>query len=270
VRRVLLALVIVVLAASTAVLRSGRPALPPGAPRVARDLPVGGEPVRLDPAGFTTRIDHPYWPMRPGTRWVYRATGTGDDPRRIVVTVTGRTERILGIHATVVHDVMLEEGEVKEDTYDWYAQDLAGNVWYLGEDTRKLEDGKVVSTEGSWRAGVDGALPGIALPADPSPGMVYRQEYDGARAQDSAAVLSLHQRARVPSGLFDQVLITKEFSPLEPRLLTHDFYALGVGPVLSLTVSGGADREELVSFRPSRLPSSAWRTAGRARGSRTG
>ena len=266
----LLALVIVVLAASTAVLRSGRPALPPGAPRAARDLPVGGEPVRLDPAGFTTRIDHPYWPMRPGTRWVYRATGTGDDPRRIVVTVTGRTERILGIHATVVHDVMLEEGEVKEDTYDWYAQDLAGNVWYLGEDTRKLEDGKVVSTEGSWRAGVDGALPGIVLPADPSPGMAYRQEYDGARAQDSAAVLSLHQRARVPSGLFDQVLITKEFSPLEPRLLTHDFYALGVGPVLSLTVSGGADREELVSFQPARLPSVAWRTAGRARGSRTG
>ena len=204
--------------------------------------------------------------MRPGTRWVYRTTGAGDDPRRIVVTVTGRTERILGIHATVVHDVVFEEGEVNEDTYDWYAQDLAGNVWYLGEDTRKLDDGKVISTEGSWRTGVDGALPGIVLPADPAPGMAYRQEYDGARAQDTAAVLSLHQRARVPSGRFDQVLITKEFSPLEPRLLKHDFYALGVGPVLSLTVAGGADREKLVSFQPARSPPYAWRTASTARG----
>jgi hypothetical protein len=263
---VLPVLVIVVLAASTAVLRSGRPAVPHASPRAARDLPIGGEPVRLDPAGFTTRIDHPYWPMRPGTRWVYRAIGAGDDPRRIEVTVTGRSERILGIHATVVHDVAFEEGEVKEDTYDWYAQDAAGNVWYLGEDTRKLDDGKVISTEGSWRAGVDGALPGILLPADPSPGLVYRQEYDGARARDTGAVLSLDQRARVPSGLFDRVLITKEFSPLEPRLLKHDFYALGVGPVLSLTVAGGADREELVSFQPARSPPYAWRTAGTARG----
>jgi hypothetical protein len=265
VRRPLLVLVIVLVAASTAALRSGRPAVPqqPGA---ARDLPIGGEPARLDPAGFTTRIDHPYWPMRPGTRWVYRATGADGDRQRIVVTVTGRTKQILGIHATVVHDVESEDGEVKEDTYDWYAQDAHGNIWYLGEDTRKLHGGKVTSTKGSWQAGVDGAEPGILLPANPNPGMAYRQEYRGAEAQDTAAVLSLHQRAKVPSGLFDHVLITKEFTPLEPNLLEHDFYALGVGPVLSVTVSGGSGREELVSFQPAPCPSCAWRTGGTARG----
>jgi hypothetical protein len=165
-----------------------------------------------------------------------------------------------------VHDVVTEDGSLVEDTYDWYAQDDKGNIWYLGEDTKEYENGKVATTEGSWQAGVDGAQPGILLPASPGPGMVYRQEYDGARAQDTAAVVSLHQRARVPSGLFDHVLITKEFTPLEPSLLKHDFYAFGVGPVLSLTVSGGSDREELLSYVPAPEPAFPWRIAGTARG----
>jgi hypothetical protein len=249
VRRALLALAIVLLAASTATLGGGSPTVVQGSAEAAT-LPIGGEPVHLDPAQFTARIDHPYWPMRPGTRWIYRQTGEDGDGRRIEVTVTNRTRTIMGIQARVVHDVVTEDGEVTEDTYDWYAQDAHGNVWYLGEDTREVEDGKVTSTEGSWQAGVDGAQPGILLPARPNPGMVYRQEYHGTAAQDTAAVLSLHQRAKVPSGLFDHVLITKEFTPLEPRLLKHDFYALGVGPVLSLTVSGGSDREELLRYVP--------------------
>jgi hypothetical protein len=248
VRRALLALVIVLLAASTAVLGGGRPSVVQDAAEAAT-LPLGGEPVQLDPARFTTRIDHPYWPMRPGTRWIYRQTDEQGD-RRIEVTVTDRTRTILGIRARVVHDVVTEDGEVTEDTYDWYAQDDEGNVWYLGEDTRELEDGKVTSRQGSWQAGVDDAQPGILLPARPDPGMVYRQEYRGTVAQDTAAVLSLDQRAKVSSGLFEHVLITKEFTPLEPRLLKHDFYALGVGPVLSLTVSGGSDREELLRYVP--------------------
>jgi hypothetical protein len=265
VRRLVLALMIVLLAASTVALRGGRPRVVEG-PAAAADLPIGGEPAHLDPAQFTTRVDHPYWPMRPGTRWVYRVTEANGDRQRIVATVTARTRTILGIHATVVHDVVSKDGQVIEDTYDWYAQDAHGNVWYLGEDTRKLRDGKVTSTKGSWQAGVDGAQPGIVLPAHPSPGMAYRQEYNGAEAQDTAAVLSLHQKAKVPSGLFDHVLVTKEFTPLEPNLLEHDFYALGVGPVLSVTVSGGSGREELVSFQPAPCPSCSWRTAGRARG----
>ena len=248
-RRALLALAIVFLAASTAALGGGRPTVVQDSAEAAT-LPLGGEPVQLDPAQFTARIDHPYWPMRPGSRWKYRQTGEDGDRRRIEVTVTNRTRTIMGIQARIVHDVVTENGEVTEDTYDWYAQDAHGNVWYLGEDTREVEDGKVTSREGSWQAGVDGAQPGILLPARPSPGMVYRQEYNGTVAQDTAAVLSLHQRAKVPSGLFDHVLITKEFTPLEPRLLKHDFYALGVGPVLSLTVSGGSEREELLRYVP--------------------
>jgi hypothetical protein len=248
VRRPVLALVIVaLLATSTAMFRGVRRTVVEH-PAAAAALPFAGEPVHLDPAAFTSNVDHPYWPMRPGSRWVYRQTDA-DGSRRIEVTVTDRTRTVMGVEARVVHDVATEDGEVAEDTYDWYAQDADGNVWYLGEDTRQLEDGKVTSTEGSWQAGVDGAQPGILLPARPRPGMAYRQEY-AAGARDTAAVLSLHQRAKVPSGLFDHVLVTKEFSPLEPKLLKHDFFALGVGPVLSLTVTGGSDREELLSFAP--------------------
>jgi hypothetical protein len=249
VRRPLLALVIVLLlAASTAAFRGVRRTVVEEA--AAAPLPIGGEPAHLDPAQFTTRIDHPYWPMRPGDHWVYRQTDAHGS-RRIEVTVTHATRTIMGIQARVVHDVVTEDGNVVEDTHDWYAQDAKGNVWYLGEDSRQFEDGKLTSTRESWQAGVDGAQPGILLPADPSPGMAYRQEY-GAEARDTASVLSLHQRAKVPSGLFEQVLVTKEFTPLEPKLLEHDFFALGVGPVLSLTVSGGSDREELLRFEPAR------------------
>jgi hypothetical protein len=248
VRRPVLALVIVaLLATSTVMFREVRRTVVEH-PAAAAELPLGGEPVYLDPAEFTTRIDHPYWPMRPGSRWVYRQTDA-DGTRRVEVTVTHRTRTIMGIEARVVHDVATEDGEVAEDTYDWYAQDADGNVWYLGEDTRQFEGGKVTSTEGSWQAGVDGAQPGVVLPARPRPGMAYRQEY-GAGARDTAAVLSLDQRAKVPSGLFDHVLVTKEFSPLEPKLLKHAFFALRVGPVLSLTLAGGAEREELLSFEP--------------------
>jgi hypothetical protein len=242
-------LVVLLLAASTAAFRGVRRTVAEH-PAAAATLPIGGEPAHLDPAQFTTRIDNPYWPMRPGSRWVYRHTDGDGGRQRIEVTVTHLTKTIMGIEARVVHDVVTEDGEVTEDTYDWYAQDARGNVWYLGEDTRQLKDGRVTSTEGSWQAGVDGAQPGILLPANPKPGMAYRQEYNGAKVQDTAAVLSLHQKAMVPSGLFEHVLITKEFTPLEPKLLQHDFYARGVGPVLSLTVSGGSGREELLKFEP--------------------
>jgi hypothetical protein len=223
--------------------------------------------VALAASAFSTHIDNPYLPMSPGSRWVYHETAADGTSQRVVVRVTKQTKLIAtGVTARVVRDTATSKGQVVEDTFDWYAQDKRGNVWYLGEDTRKLDGGKVTSTEGSWQAGVDGAQPGILLPADPNPGMAYRQEYNGAEAQDTAAVLSLHQKAKVPSGLFDHVLITKEFTPLEPKLLKHDFYALGVGPVLSMPVSGGADREELVSFQPAPCRSCSWRTVGRARG----
>lgn len=206
-------------------------------------LPRGSEPANLDPADFVSGVDHPNWPMAPGSRWVYR-----EGSQRVVVTATRRTKRIEGIPATVVHDVVTEDGELVEDTWDWYAQDKDGNLWYLGEQTKEYEHGKVKSTEGSWEAGVDGAEAGIVLPAKPEVGMAYRQEYLKGEAEDEARILSVDEKAEVPFGAFDHVLMTKDFTRLEPDLLEHKFYARGVGPVLTVAVSGGSEREELVSF----------------------
>jgi hypothetical protein len=186
--------------------------------------------------------------MRPGSRWVYRERAADGTVQRIVVTVTDRTRTVAGIEAVVVHDVASEDGEVVEDTYDWYAQDAEGNIWYLGEDTTELENGEPVSTAGSWEAGVDGAQAGIALPADPLPGLEYRQEFKAGEAEDAARVLSVDELAEVPFGAFRDVLLTRDWTPLEPDLLEHKLYAKGVGPVLALTVAGGDEREELVEY----------------------
>jgi hypothetical protein len=211
-------------------------------------LPQGSEPVELDPADFVAEIDNPYWPMRPGTAWAYRETDAEGTVQRVDVTVTDRTKTILGIEAVVVHDVVTQDGELIEDTYDWYAQDTSGNVWYLGEATKEFENGEVTTTAGSWEAGVDGAQPGIIVPADPEVGMRYRQEYYAGEAEDEGEILSLDERAEVPFGLFDNVLMTKDTTPLDPDVLEHKFYAEGIGPVLSLGLTGGGGREELVSF----------------------
>jgi hypothetical protein len=212
-------------------------------------LPVGSEPVNLDPANFTTQIDNPYWPMVPGSRWTYSATDEEGDEQRVEVTVTSKTKEILGIKARVVHDVVTKDGELVEDTYDWFAQDRAGTIWYLGEDTKEYDDGKP-STEGSWQAGVDGARAGVLMPANPQVGMHHRQEYYAGKAEDHARVLSLDEQAEVPFGHFTGVLLTKDYTPLEPKVLEYKLYAKGIGPVLVLGVSGGAEREELRRFTP--------------------
>jgi hypothetical protein len=217
---------------------------------VAAALPHGSEPVNLDPADFTTKIDNRYWPMRPGSRWVYRETDSEGARQRVVVTVTRRTKLIAnGIRARVVHDVVTEDGKPVEVTDDWYAQDRAGNIWYLGEDTTEYENGKPVSKEGSFEAGVDGAQPGVIMPARPRVGLRYRQEYYKGHAEDRARIFSLRERAEVPFRFFRRTLMTREENPLEPRVLEYKFYARGVGPVLAVSVSGGSDREELVRFR---------------------
>jgi hypothetical protein len=256
VRRTTLALLIALLAAATTAACSQEPsttqesAAKPAAPAAQPFTPPqGGEPVQLDPTQFTTRIDNRWWPMTPGSRWTYRETDGQDSTKRVQVTVTDQTKTIIGIQARVVHDVVTEDGQLVEDTYDWYAQDAKGNIWYLGEDTKEYENGKVVSTEGSWQAGVGRAQPGILLPADPKRDMAYRQEYYEGQAEDAARVLSLDMRAKVPAGSFDQVLATQDYTPLEPNLVEHKFYAPGVGPVLAITVKGGSSREELVRFK---------------------
>ena len=214
-------------------------------------LPQGSEPVNLDPAEFTTEIDNPYWPMSPGSRWVYEETDKKGTVQKVVVTVTDQTKTIAnGVEARVVHDVVSEDGEPVEVTDDWYAQDSAGNVWYLGEDTAEYENGKVVSREGSFEAGVDGAEAGIAVPAEPEVGLAYRQEYYAGQAEDRAKVLSVDAEASVAFGSFDGVLETEDVNPLnEPRpAVEHKFYARDVGPVLVLSIAGGGGREELVSY----------------------
>jgi hypothetical protein len=210
-------------------------------------LPQGSEHVCLDPADFTTRIDNPYWPMEPGSKWIYRET-EAENEQRVEVTVTNDTKRIEGITARVIHDAVTADSELVEDTYDWFAQDSAGNIWYLGEDTKEYENGEVISTAGSWEAGVEGAEPGVVMPARPRVGMSYRQEYFAGEAEDSARVLSVDEKVEVPFGRFQDVLMTKDFTPLEPDLLEHKFYARDVGPVLTLGISGSSARVELLSY----------------------
>ena len=209
----------------------------------SRSLPQGSEPAKLDAGDFVEQIDNTYWPMAPGSKWVYR-----EDGARVEVTVTDRKKEILGIQATVVHDVVSEDGEVVEDTYDWYAQDKDGNVWYLGEDTKEYENGKVKSTKGSWEAGVDGAEAGVVLPGEPEAGQAYPQDYYQGEAEDRGEILILDDTPEEPFRSLDEVLKTKDSTPLEPDVVEHKFYAKDVGPVLVVAVSGGGGREELVSF----------------------
>jgi hypothetical protein len=191
----------------------------------------GGEPAP---------IDNPYLPMRPGSRWVYRETHPGGHAQRVVVRVTHRTRLIAnGVRARVVRDTVTERGRLVEDTFDWYAQDRRGNVWYLGEDTKEYEDGRVVSTEGSWEAGVDGAKPGIVMLARPRVGVRYKQENRSGEAEDTAQVLARD----------GTTVLTRDWNPLEPGAVEYKVYRRGVGMVLAVGASDGSV-ERLVRFRP--------------------
>jgi hypothetical protein len=219
---------------------------------ITRGLPQGSESVTLDPADFTTNITNPYWPMRPGNRWIYRETDTTGTSQRVVVTVTKETKKIAnGVTARVVRDVVTENGKPVEITDDWYAQDKAGNIWYLGEAVRNYNDGRLVDRSGSFEAGVDGAQAGIAMPARPVPGLTYRQEYYKGEAEDKGAVITVGQeRVQVPFGYFGKgVLMTRDLVPTEPKVQELKFYAPGVGLVLSMHTDGPGGRAALVSFR---------------------
>ena len=203
------------------------------------------DPV-TDPARFTTVVDNPWYPLAPGMRWVYE--GMAEEGReRIVVEVTTRTRRVMGVETLVVRDTATVDGKLTEETYDWYAQDDEGNVWYFGEDTKEIEDGEV-STAGSWEGGVGDARPGIVMKARPEVGDRYRQEYDPGNAEDMAEVLSLTERVVVPFGSFDEVIRTKDFTPLEPDVVEEKLYARGVGLVVAAEVEGGSERVELVEM----------------------
>jgi hypothetical protein len=220
-----------------------------------RGLPHGSEPSVLDPADFTAKIDNPYWPMRPGSRWVFSETDTQGTRQKVVVTVTGKTKLIAnGVKARVIRDVVTESGTPVEITDDWYAQDKHGNVWYLGEAVRNYENGKLVDRTGSFEAGVHGAQPGIAMPANPVPGLSYRQEYYKGQAEDKAAIVTVgEEQVEVPFGFFDkEVLMTRDLVPTEPRVQELKFYARGVGPLLSMHTDGPGGRAALISYSDGR------------------
>ncbi|HET8680631.1 MAG TPA: hypothetical protein VFM54_01970 [Micromonosporaceae bacterium] len=201
----------------------------------------------IDPAAFSSTVDNPFLPLRQGMSWEYRSQAE-DGTETTTVAVTDRTRVVMGVVCVEVRDTVRLNGEVIEDTFDWYAQHRDGTVWYFGEDTKEYEGGKVVSTEGSWEAGVDGAQPGVVMPAQPRVGDRYRQEYYRGEAEDMAEVLSVTEHVRVPTGSYDGVVQTRDTTPLEPKLVEHKYYARGIGPVLTVDVAGGGTRDELVHF----------------------
>src|SRR4051794_1090469 len=212
----------------------------------APGLPSGSEPVHLDPASFTTDVTNRYWPLPPGARWVYESTDADGTAQHVEVTVLDETYEVAaGIEARVVHDVVMQDGALLEDTRDYYAQDADGNVWYAGEQTTEYPPGEPQSTEGSWEAGVDGARAGIAVPAAPHPGQSYSQEYLKGEAEDRAVVLSTDEKVQTPTGTYTGALLTRETTPLEPEVAELKFYVPEVGQVLTLQTSGGSEREAL-------------------------
>ncbi|WP_432476862.1 hypothetical protein [Nocardioides sp. GXQ0305] len=200
-----------------------------------------------DPDDFVARVDNPWLPLLPGAEWVYEST----DGETITVTVTDRTREVAGVTTTVVRDVVTdEEGEVVEETDDWFAQDRAGNVWYFGEDTVEYDDRGRPDRAGSWEAGVDGAQAGVVMLARPRRGDGYQQEYAAGEAEDRATVLALDEARAVGSESYTDLLLVEDTTPLEPGLVEHKYYARGTGLVFEETVSGGNGEAELVEFTP--------------------
>ncbi len=218
---------------------------------IARNpAPVDGAvPYRpaIDQADFSTTIDNPYMPLVPGTTFVYEGGG-----EHIEVTVTADTRAIMGVEAVVVRDTVTVKGKVTEDTFDWYSQDRAGNVWYFGEATISFEDDPAGDPAGSWEAGRDGAQPGIVMLADPRGGDVYRQEFLDGQAEDLALVRRLDGAIKVRAGSYSDVLVTEEWTPLEPDTVEYKYYARGIGNVAERLVVGGTQKVDLVEVRQAR------------------
>jgi hypothetical protein len=202
----------------------------------------------IKPADFTTKINNKYFPLEPGTTFVYRGE-TEDATEGDTVRVTSATKTVMSVECVVVEDRVTEGGELTEKTYDWYAQDNKGNVWYFGEDSTEYDNGKVKSTEGSWEAGKDGAEPGIIMPADPKIGETYRQEYYKGEAEDMARALKLNGSVEVSYGSFKNVLVTDEWTPLEKNVAEHKFYAPGVGNVKEIATKGPQETLTLIDVK---------------------
>jgi hypothetical protein len=198
------------------------------------------------PSDFRARVDNPWFPLQPGTRYVYTGVKDGK-PSRDVMTVTHRTRTIAGVPCVVVEDRLYLAGHLEERTTDWYSQDSRGNVWYFGEQTTELDRrGRVASTEGTWTAGANGAQPGIYMPAHPRLGQTGRQEYYKGHAEDHFKVIGLFRTVGPPGAA--NALLTQETTPLEPGTVDHKLYVRGIGTVLEQAQKGPNERNELVSI----------------------
>jgi hypothetical protein len=212
---------------------------------------------KMPPASdFTTKVDNPWFPLRPGTTLVYQG-GEDGNPERNVFKVTRRTKLVNGVRCAVVDDRVYSgsgAGHLSERTNDYYAQDSNGNVWYFGEDTAALDrNGNVKSTEGTWHAGVNGARAGLFMPAHPRIGETHRQEYLKGHAEDWFKVLSLDAEVSVPHGRYTHALRTREWTPLEPDVIDNKYYVHGIGEVFEGTVKGGNERFQLVAISHSKV-----------------
>jgi hypothetical protein len=216
---------------------------------ICEELGSGAYDPEIDPDDFVDIDDiianpNPYYPLTPGTCRVYEAE-TEEGTEVIEVCVTDDVREILGVNCVVVRDTVTLDGELIEDTFDWFAQDTEGNVWYFGELSMEFEDGELVSLEGSWEAGEDGAKPGIIMWANPQVGDVFRQEFFLGEAEDMGEILALDQAVTVPYGSFQNCVMTKDYTPIEPDVEENKYYAQGVGVVLEVDVESG-ERVELI------------------------
>ena len=198
----------------------------------------------IDPADFVATVDNPWFPLIPGT--IFTNAGVKDGKKAVdTFEVTGETAMLAGVTCVVIHDSLTLDGLLEERTTDYYTQDRAGNVWYFGEDTAELDaKGNVTSTEGSWHAGVDGATPGIYMPATPIVGQAFPQEFYKGHAEDHFRVKALGVSVKVPFGSYTDALLTEEWTPLEPDVLDNKYYVHGIGQVREVAVKG--DPEETV------------------------
>jgi hypothetical protein len=204
----------------------------------------------IDSVNFVSTIDNPYMTLTPGRIWVYEGAKEDGKKERIEIEVAPDTKTVLGVATTVVREREWVDGELVEDTFNWYAQDRDGNVWYFGEDSREFEEGQVVSTDGSWEAGVNGAKPGIIMKANPQVGDAYRQEFLKGEAEDMGEVLALNEPVGIGLGDYQDCIKIKDWNPLEPDVVEHKFYSQEVGNlVLEMKVTGKSEKVELIEFK---------------------
>jgi hypothetical protein len=202
------------------------------------------------PSHFTRgRVDNAWFPLRPGNKLVSIGTEAGNRLRDVVFT-TYSTAVIDGVTCRAVRDRLFQNSILRETTTDWYAQTRHGTVWYFGERTAELDrHGHVVSREGSFRSGRNGAEAGVFMPAHPRVGQSFRQENYPGHAEDRFAIRDLSAPIAVPVIASHHAMLTRETSPLEPGVVDHKYYVRDIGTVREVTVKGGSESLRLVSIR---------------------